>query len=62
MRTLQLITKAYTAGIVLNSKGVCIGAAPILSWMIGKGERWIRHHCSKHQIRVEEVQEVTRGS
>jgi len=57
-RTLQLSTKAYCAGILIDSRGICKDAAPILQWMIGKGERWIRHHCKKHQIIIQETGEV----
>lgn len=55
MKTLLLTTKAYSAGIVLNGSGICVQTAPILKWMIGKGEKWIRHHCQKHNIIVQEA-------
>lgn len=55
MRTLQLQTKAYCAGVVINAQGVCVQAAPILKWMVGKGEKWIKHHCKQHQIRIQEA-------
>lgn len=58
MKTLQLTTKAYCAGVVLDAKGICVQSAPILKWMIGKGEKWIRNHCSKHHIRIQEVAET----
>jgi hypothetical protein len=55
MKTLQLTTKAYTAGVVLDYRGICVEAAPMLKWMIGKGEKWIRFHCQKHQIQVQDT-------
>lgn len=54
---MRLTTKGYCAGIVLNHKGVCMEAAPILRWMIGKGEAWIKQHCKKHHIILEDVEE-----
>lgn len=53
MKVLQLTTKAYAAGVIINQAGVCVEAAPILKWMVGKGEKWIRHHCTKHQINIQ---------
>lgn len=58
MKTLSLSTKAYCAGIVLNGKGECVEAAPILRWMVGRGEKWILHHCKKHNIIVQEVSDT----
>lgn len=54
-KILQLKTNAYAAAVVLDSKGICRESAPILRWMIGKGEKWIRHHCEKHNIEVLEI-------
>jgi hypothetical protein len=61
MKTLQLKNKAYTAGLVIDATGKCIRAAPIIKWMIGKGERWIRQHCKQHAITVEEVETTNEG-
>jgi hypothetical protein len=50
----QLQSKMYSAGLELED-GKCVRAAPILKWALGKGEKWIRHHCKKHNIQITEV-------
>ena len=55
-KTLQLKTPGYVAGIELNGQGIAMRSAPILRWMLGKHERWILHHCKKHNIIVTEVE------
>ena len=59
MKTLLLSNKAYCAGVVFNTNGKCVDAAPILRWMIGKSEVWIKLHCRKHHIHIQEVETTT---
>lgn len=60
-RVLQLSNKAYTAGVIFDSRGICVQAAPILQWMIGRSEAWIKMHCRKHHIVIQETEQQANG-
>jgi len=38
---IQITTRYACAGIVINSKGICVEAAPIYKWMLDKHIRTI---------------------
>ncbi len=46
----------FTAGLVLNKAGVCIHAAPILNWCIGRPREYLRLHFARCTWRATVVQ------
>ena len=51
---LRILTPYFTAGCDMED-GVCVRAAPILSWAVGNSDREIMAYCSRKGWRVEEI-------
>ena len=43
MKLVQVKAPHFTAGFVSDGKQI-VEAAPILKYMVGKGESWVRHY------------------
>lgn len=38
----RVVAPHFVAGLVLDDAGVCVYAAPILGWCVGKDREWLR--------------------
>jgi len=49
----QIDSGYYCAGIIIKS--IVIKTAPVLHWMIGKTEKFIKNYCEKKKFKLKEI-------
>lgn len=42
---IQIDSGYYVAGAEFDDNNICVRAAPIIKWMIGKKQDWIENYC-----------------